>query len=147
MIKNRYLSEKQKAIGVIIIFFIPIFVMIYINGKNRKEQLANNSLMTIGVIEKLVESTSKGVSTRVDVVYFYFVQNDTVFHKIEDFSEGYIEQRELKINDCFETKIVKPNYVVFDIDFNKRVDTTINKNAYRIHKYNSSRHEDFISER
>ena len=86
----------------------------------------------------------KGKTTRKDVVYFYFVQNDTVFHKIKDLSKGVIAKLRIKNNDCFEMKVVKSDYGIFDINFNLKKDTIIDKTKYKTQMYNTFIHRNII---
>ncbi|WP_319811648.1 hypothetical protein [Polaribacter sp. PL03] len=86
----------------------------------------------------------KGRTTRKDVVYFYFVKNNTVYHKITDLTVNGIERLGIKINDCFEVKVVESDYGIFAIDFKKKKDTIIDKRKYRIQKYNTSIHRNII---
>jgi hypothetical protein len=143
------LSEKKeissfKKIGFILLFALPIFALIYFNGKKRKEKLENNSFLTYGIIEKLRPNVSKGTTTRKDVVYFYFVKNDTVFHKIKQLTNGGIDNLGIKINDCYEVQVVESDYGIFDIDFKKRKDTLIDKSKYEFHIYNTGIHMSII---
>ncbi|NQX81601.1 MAG: hypothetical protein HRT66_06375 [Flavobacteriaceae bacterium] len=137
-------TSSIKKIGYISLLFAPLFIFIYINGKKRKEKLINNSFTTYGTVEKLNKNTMKGKTTRKDVVYFYFVQNDTVFHKIKDLSKGVIAKLRIKNNDCFEMKVVKSDYGIFDINFNLKKDTIIDKTKYKTQMYNTFIHRNII---
>ncbi|MDX6748149.1 hypothetical protein SHK09_15230 [Polaribacter sp. PL03] len=149
MAKKKKKSKKKeissiKKIRYIILIALPIFILIYFNGKKREEKLENNSFVTYGVIEKLRPKSMKGRTTRKDVVYFYFVKNNTVYHKITDLTVNGIERLGIKINDCFEVKVVESDYGIFAIDFKKKKDTIIDKRKYRIQKYNTSIHRNII---
>ncbi|WP_066219835.1 hypothetical protein [Formosa haliotis] len=122
MTKRKKDQQKEETsslmkIGYILLFALPLFVLIYFNGQNRQEKLKNESFTTYGIIEKLRPNSQKGTTTRKDVVYFYFVKNDTVFHKITDLTENGIKRLGIKINDCYEVKVVKSDFGIFDIDF------------------------------
>ncbi len=146
--KKREQQKKEtsflKKIGYILLFALPLFALIYFNQQNRQEKLKNDSFTTYGVIEKLRPNSPKGTTTRKDVVYFYFVKNDTVFHKITDLTENGIEQLGIKTNDCYEVKVVESDYGIFDIDFKKKKDSIIDKRKYQIQKYNTSIHRNII---
>lgn len=150
MIKKKKKSKKKressstKKNGYILLVFIPIFITAYFNGQQRKKRLSTESFNTIGVIEKLRPNSPKGRTTRKDVVYFYFVKNDTVFHKITDLTENGIEKLGIKKNDCYKLKVVKSDYGIFDIDFKKRKDTLIDKRKYKVQIYNTSIHRNII---
>ncbi|RBP26931.1 hypothetical protein DFR65_1131 [Oceanihabitans sediminis] len=142
--KEKKETSSLKKIGYILLFALPLFVLIYFNGQNRQEKLKNDSFTTYGIIEKLLPNSSKGTTTRKDVVYFYFVKNDTVFHKIKDLTENGIKRLGIKINDCYEVKVVKSDYGIFDIDFKKRKDTLIDKKNYKNQIYNTFIHKNII---
>jgi len=149
MTKRKKKSKKKepssiKKIGYILLVALPFFVLFYFNGQNRKERLETEAFTTYGIIEKLRPNSMKGRTTRKDVVYFYFVKNDTVFHKLTDLTENGIERLGIKINDCYEVKVVKSDYGIFDIDFKKKKDTIIDKRKYQIQKYNTSIHRNII---
>ncbi len=149
MVKRTRENQKKetstfKTIGYILLFVLPIITLLYFNRQTRLEKLKNNSFTAYGIIEKLKPNSPKGTTTRKDVVYFYFVKNDTVFHKIWDLTEYGIESLWIKINDCFEVKVVKSDYEIFDIDFKKRKDTMIDKRKFKTQIYNSSIHRNII---
>ena len=133
-----------KTIGYILLFVLHIFTLLYFYRQNRLDKLKNNSFTTYGIVEKLKPNSPKGTITREDVVYFYFLKNDTVFHKISNLSEYEIERLGIKINDCFEVKVVKSDYEIFDIDFKKRKDTMIDKRKFKTQIYNSIIHRNII---
>jgi len=142
--KRKKESSSIKKIGKILLFAFPIFILVYFNGKRRKEKLENNSFLTYGIIEKLRPNVRKGKTTRQDVVYYYFVKNDTVFHKIKQLSRGTIDNLGIKLNDCFEVKVVKSDYGIFDINLKKRKGTIIDKREYKVQIYNTSIHRNII---
>lgn len=150
MTKKKKKSKKKKEpssikkIGYILLVFSPIFIMIYFNGQSRKEKLETESFNTIGVVEKLKPNSKKGRTTRKDVVYFYFIKNDTVFHKLTDLTNNGIKRLGIKTNECYELKVVKSDYGIFEIDFNKKIDTIIDKSEYKTQKYNTSIHRNII---
>ena len=133
-----------KKMGYILLVALPIFILIYFNRQSRKERLNKESFTTYGIIEKLSPNSRKGVTTRKDVVYFYFVKNDTVFHKLTDLRENGIDNLGIQVNDCYEVKVVKSDYEIFDIDFKKKKDTIIDKRKYQIQKFNTSIHRNII---
>ena len=51
--KKKKEPNSIKKIGYILLFAFPIFILVYFNGKRRKEKLENNSFLTYGIIEKL----------------------------------------------------------------------------------------------
>jgi hypothetical protein len=147
--KRKKKSKKKepnsiKKNGYILLVALPFFVLIYFNGQNRKKRLKTESFTTYGTVEKLKPNTSKGRTTRQDVVYFYFVKNDTVFHKLEQLTLGGIDRLKIKMNESFEMKVVKSDYGIFKIDFKKRKDTIIDKRKHQIQKYNTSIHRNII---
>jgi hypothetical protein len=72
------------------------------------------------------------------------VKNDTVFHKIKQLTNGGIDNAGIKMNDCYEVKVVESDYGIFDIDFKKRKDTLIDKRKYKVQIYNTSIHRNII---
>ncbi|MGK0447791.1 MAG: hypothetical protein ACJA2M_001570 [Polaribacter sp.] len=144
--KKKYWTKKDKVYSILIVglIVIPLFFVIRYNAKNRHEKLNSESFTTYGTIEKLRPNVSKGKTTRQDVVYFYFIKNDTVFHKLEQLTLGGIDRLGIKMNYCFEMKVVKTDYGIFDIDFKKRKDTLIDKKKYQNQKYNTFIHKNII---
>lgn len=142
--KQKKKSSSIKTIGYILLFVLPIFTLLYFYRQNRLEKLKNNSFTTYGIVEKLKPNFPKGTTTRKDVVYFYFVKNDTVFHKISELTEYGIKNLGIKINDCYEVKVVKSDYEIFHIDFKKRKDTMIDKRKFKTQIYNTSIHRYII---
>ena len=136
--------DSLKAVGVILLLFIPIFVIIYFNGKNRKKKLENDSFETLAVVEKLVYSSKKGTNTSEDIVYFYFVQDSIVYHKLTDLPVGAIKNLSIKEDYCYRLQVVKSDFGIFDVDFDNRIDTIIDKFQFSQHEYNTSIHKEII---
>ena len=99
---------------------------------------------TYATVEKLKENVRKGRFGRIDIVYFYFIKNDTVVHKLKQIPVKSIQKQKIKLNETFRLKVAKSDYGVFEIDFSERVDTTINKKDYKTHKYNTLIHKNII---
>ena len=59
-------------------------------------------------------------------------------------SRGTIDNLGIKLNDCFEVKVVKSDYGIFDIDLKKQKDTIIDKREYKVQIYNTSIHRNII---
>ena len=143
-IKYKNLSDGKKSalIGSVLILFL-IIPLIYLSNK-RAEQLDKNGMLTFGIVEKLKPNQRKGRTTNEDVVYFYFIVNDTVFHEIESIPLNGIENKEIELDKAFEMKILKDDYSVNKINFDKPLDTFVSKYNFRIHKYQSNRHKKFV---
>ena len=133
------IEDTFVAIVTVVIIFLMIFLMAKW-AKNYEEKQLANSFMTVGVIEKLQHRTSKTRGTE-DRVFFFFVKNDTVFHRTHTLNTGKISELSLNVGDCFEVKVAKQDSEVFECYFNKRVDTIIDKNQYTNHVYNSVFHK------
>lgn len=145
--KNRkYWTKKDKIYSILTvgIIIIPLFFVIRYNAKTRKEKLNNESFITYGTIEKLKPYARKGTNTTKDLVYFYFVKNDTVYHKIKHLTSGGIKNLDIRLNNTYEVKVVESDYGIFDIDFKKKRDTLIDKRKYKIQKYNTVIHRNII---
>lgn len=140
--KNQSDGKKSALIGTIFIMLLMI-PLIYFSNK-RTEKLDKHGLLTFGIVEKLKPNQRKGRTTSEDVVYFYFVVNDTVFHEIESISLNDISNKEIEIDKAFELKILRDDYSVNRINFNKPIDTFISKYKFHIHKYQSYRHKKII---
>ncbi|SFU67530.1 hypothetical protein SAMN05216480_112140 [Pustulibacterium marinum] len=106
--------------------------------------MENNSFKTYGTIEKLRPNVRKGTTTQKDVVYFYFVKNDSVFHKIKQLPNYGIEHLGIKLYESYSLKVVESDYGIFDIDFKKRKDTVIDKRNYKVQIYNTANHRYII---
>ncbi|WP_223034881.1 hypothetical protein [Hanstruepera marina] len=144
--KKKYWSKKDKVYSVLTVVGIVtcLTVLITHNRKNRAEKLENESFETYGIIEKLRPNVSKSTTTRRDVVYFYFVKNDSVFHKIKYLTNGGIKNLGIKLNESYALKVVESDYGIFDIDFKKRKDTLIDKRKYKVQIYNTTIHRNII---
>ncbi|MEM6685039.1 MAG: hypothetical protein AAF617_04505 [Bacteroidota bacterium] len=127
------------AIVTVVITFLMIFMLAKWTKNYEKKQL-ENSFMTIGVIEKLQPRASKTRGTE-DRIFFFFVKNDTVFHRTHALDTGKISELSLNIGNCFEVKVAKQDAEIFECYFNKRVDTIIDKNQYTNHVYNTVFHK------
>jgi hypothetical protein len=135
-------GKKSSLLGGVLI--VILIIILFNFSEKRNEELEKNSYAAFGIIEKLKPNAPKGTTTRKDVVYFYFVKDDTVFHKIVNLANSGIKSLGIKINDCFEVKVVECDHEIFKIDFNKKVNKFIDKKKYKIHIYNSERHRNLI---
>jgi len=121
----------------------------YIDNRKEENKLAeinSGNYKVYGIVEKLKPHTSAGrrYGDWKDVVYLYYVKNDTVFHIIEDLLDGQIEKFEIKEYDSFSIKIAESDKDVFEIDFTKKLDTIIDKNEYKHQVYNTALHKYII---
>ena len=140
----RNLSNGKQSLLIGIILIGILFSIIFLVSNKRNEKLENNSFTTIGIIEKLRPRASKSTITKEDVIYFYFIKNDTVFHKLTTLSVGNIENKKIELNNSYELRVVESDYGIFKIDFNKKVDRFIDKKDYEKHVYNSEKHKNWI---
>ena len=120
------------------------FLLIYTVKAYKKNKLTNGTFTTYATIELLKENQRKGKSGRIDIVYFYFVKNDSVIHKLKQIPVKSIRKQKIKLNETFKIKIAKSDYGVFEIDFIERIDTIINKEDYRTQIYNTFIHRNII---
>ncbi|WP_299524306.1 hypothetical protein [Winogradskyella sp.] len=97
-------------------------------------------------MEKLKPHSLKGknFASRKDVLYLYYEKNDTIFHLIEYLPDGQIEKLGINLNDCFEIKAAKSDKNVFEIDFNNKKDTLIDKNNFEYQIYQTDIHKSII---
>ncbi len=145
--KSKHTKKKRKPwtkkdTFYAILTAVIIFLIIFMFGKWRKnyeEKQLENSFTTVGVIEKLKERAVKkrGIEDRI---FFYFVKNDTVFHKTYFTRAGKIDKHKIKVGDCFKLKVAKEDDAVFEPYFDNRVDTIIDKKQYKNHIYNTMFH-------
>ena len=146
--KQQKYSLRQIIIAAIIFPCIIAIGMCFDEAKNqsKSEKIKNESFKVYGIVEKLKPNSSKGknFASRKDVVYLYYEKNDTVFHIIEDLPDGKIEKIGIKINDCFEIKVAESDNHIFEIDFNKTLDTVIDKNNFENHIYQTYIHKRII---
>lgn len=146
--KQQKYSLRQIIIATII---FPCIIAIGIcfdeaKNQNKSEKIKNESFKVYGIVEKLKPNYSKGknFASGKDIVYLYYEKNDTVFHIIEDLPDGKIEKIGIKINDCFEIKVTESDNDIFEIDFNKTLDTVIDKNNFENHIYQTYIHKRII---
>ncbi len=135
-------GKKSALIGIILIGIL--FSILFFYANKRKEKLNKNPFITSGIVEKLRPNASKSTVTKQDVIYFYFVKNDTVFHKITTLSVGNIENKKIELNNAYELKVAESDNGIFQIDFNKKLNKYIDKKKYQKHIYNSEKHRNWI---
>lgn len=149
MMGGKKKKSKKKKFSVwsfiaTVVFLVSIFVFGRIRAKLKEEKLKENGFNTIAIVEKLKPYSRKGKRSRKDIVYFYFVKNDTVFHKISDLNSGTINRLDIKINDAFDVRVVIGDYGMFKVDYEARVDTVIDKRDYQHQNYNTFIHRNII---
>jgi hypothetical protein len=135
-------GKKSALIGIILIGIL--FSILFFYANKRKEKLNENPFITFGIVEKLKPNASKSTITEQDVIYFYFIKNDTVFHKVTTLSVGNIENKKIELNNAYELKVAESDNGIFKIDFNKKLNKYIDKTKYLNHIYNSQKHRNLI---
>lgn len=145
--KPKY-SFKQIVIYSVIIAGI-ITIGIFIDkkkAKNQSEEIKNENFKVYGMVEKLKPHSlkGKGLVSRKDVLYLYYEKNDTIFHLIKDLPDGQIEKLGIELNDCFTIRVAESDNDVFDIDFNKKLDTLIDKNDFEYQIYQTDIHKNIL---
>ncbi len=145
--KPKY-SLKQ-IILYAVVFAGIIAIGIFADNKkeqNKADEIENGNFKAYGIVEKLKPHSLKGknFASRKDVLYLYFEKNDTIYHLIENLPDGEIEKLGIKINDCFEIKVAESDKNVFEIDFNKKLDTLIDKNDFEYQIYQTDIHKNIV---
>ncbi|WP_053989913.1 hypothetical protein [Mangrovimonas sp. TPBH4] len=115
-------------------------------GESKLEEIKKGNFKVYGIVEKLKPNSrrGKGLVNRKDVLYLYYEKNDTIFHLIEDLPNGQIEKLAIKINDCFPIKIAESDKNIYEIDFNKKIDSLIDKNDFKNQIYQTDIHKNII---
>ena len=145
--KKKYTLKQIILYSIFIVGIIALGIFVDRNKEeNKKEKINNDARIVYGIVEKLKPNVSKNMIyiSRKDVVYLYYVKNDTVFHVIEDLPDGHIEKLGIKQNDCFLVKIAKSDKDIFDIDFTKKIDTLIDKNNFEYQVYQTDIHRNIM---
>jgi hypothetical protein len=145
--KRKYTLKEIILYSIFIVGIITLGIFIdRIKEENKKEIINNGPEVVYGVVEKLRPRVSKNMSSRSrkDVVYMYYIKNDTVFHIIEDLPDGQIKKLEIKQYDCYAIRIAKSDKDTFNIDFSEKIDTLINKNKFEHQVYQTSIHKNII---
>lgn len=145
--KPKYTLKQIIIYSIIIAGFVAIGIFIdKKKEENKSNEIRNGNFKAYGIVEKLKPHSLKGknFANRKDVLYLYFEKNDTVYHLIENLPDGEIEKLGIKINDCFEIKVAESDKNVFEIDFNKKLDTLIDKNDFEIQIYQTDIHKNII---
>ncbi|WP_225037287.1 hypothetical protein [Winogradskyella sp. SM1960] len=145
--KPKY-SFKQIVIYSVVFAGI-IAIGFFIDKKkeeNQSEEIKNGNFKVYGMVEKLKSHSlkGKGLVSRKDVLYLYYEKNDTIFHLIKDLPDGQIEKLGIELNDCFTIRVAESDNDVFDIDFNKKLDTLIDKNDFEYQIYQTDIHKNII---
>ncbi|SEM31474.1 hypothetical protein SAMN04488008_1155 [Maribacter orientalis] len=143
--KEKLLKIKFKLTPILTLSLLGVFfLLIYGVRVYRQNKLKKGAFITFATIEKLKENVTKGKSGRIDIVYFYFIKNDSVIHKLKQIPAKSIKKKKLKLKESFKVRIAKSDYGVFEIDFEKRIDTIIDKRDYNTHIYNTFIHRNII---
>ncbi len=148
--KKKKKKYTVKQITIYSICFVGLIVFgIYIDKQKEENKMAeidSGNFKTYGIVEKLKPHARKGsnYASRKDVVYLYYEKNDTIFHIIENLSDGQIAKLEIKENDCFSIRVSESDKDDFDIDFIKKLDTLIDKNHFEYQVYQTNIHKNII---
>jgi len=147
-------KEKSKYSFKQIVIYSVVFAGIIAIGifadkkkeENKAEEIKSGNFKVYGMVEKLKPHSLKGknFASRKDVLYLYYEKNDTIFHLIKDLPDRQIEKLGINLNDCFEIKVAKSDKNVFEIDFNKKMDTLIDKNDFEHQIYQTDIHKNII---
>lgn len=145
--KPKYSLKQIIIYSIVIAGFITIGIFVDKKKEESKaEEIKSGNFKVYGIVEKLKPHSIKGknFASRKDVLYLYYEKNDTIFHLIEDLPDGQIEKLGINLNDCFEIKVAEPDKNVFEIDFNKKMDTLIDKNDFEYQIYQTDIHKNLI---
>ncbi|KAF9657703.1 MULTISPECIES: hypothetical protein [Tenacibaculum] len=141
------MKKEIKLTPILTLIILAIlFSFIYGLRAYQKNKLNKGAFITYATIEKLKENTRKGKSGRTDIVYFYFIKNDSVIHKLKQIPPKSIKKEKLKLNETFKIRVAKSDYNVFEIDFDERIDTVIRKQDYKTQVYNTFTHHNIIEQ-
>jgi hypothetical protein len=144
--KKNKLKISNNKLYLLIAIVVSLFAFYIIEKRAEKKFLLNtNSFKTLGVIEKLKENSRKGKSGREDVIYFYFIKNDTIYHKIESTNKGFIKKENIKEGNVFELHVVKNDFGYFKMNFENKIDTLIVKNNNQFEVFNTFIHRNIIN--
>jgi|TARA_R110002110_G_scaffold309364_2_gene522877 hypothetical protein len=136
---------KKKLTPIITLGILgAFFLLIYGVNVYQKNKLTKGAFTTYATVELLKENQRKGKSGKIDIVYFYFIHNDSVFHKLKQIPVRSISKQKIKLNETFKIKVAKLDYGVFEIEFTERIDTTINNDEYKTQIYNTFIHRNII---
>ncbi|MFK8038124.1 MAG: hypothetical protein AB8B74_07540 [Crocinitomicaceae bacterium] len=133
------LSLKVKMIVIVsTLFALILFFMVVSYFQDVKaESLAENGFMTVAVIEKTKDDVLGGKSQKRDLIYFYFIKNDTVFHDMKSLNWVGIHHYVIKVGNSFEMQVDASDYSNFNINFSKRIlSDGKNESKYTDHVYN-----------
>lgn len=146
--KRKKKSSKRKfsipQLIATVLFVVTIFVFSQYNKRTRDKKLNELGFNTIAIVEKTKRNASKGTTGTKDLVYFYFVKNDTVFHKISDLHSGTINRFDINVGDAFPVRVVRDDYDIKKVDYSVKLDTFIDKGKYKIQRYNTLIHKNII---
>lgn len=123
------------------------FLIIYTFKIYKENKLDKGSFITYATVELLKENQKKSKFGKIDLVYFYFIKNDSVFHRVSEIPVKGIRKKNIKLNETFKMNVASSDYGVFEVDFDKRIDTIINKKKYQTHIYNTFIHRNIIEQK
>ena len=98
--------------------------------KYRKDELAKGSFTTVVTIDEISRKWMGKPWLRKDVVHFYFVKNDTVYHISENYTRGTRKKWDLQPKKAYEIEVAESDYEIFEVDFSKPIDTVIDISKY-----------------
>ena len=138
---------KNKKITLPLALFtiaVLLFFYFYHYETAKRTKLQQGAFESYATLEKLKENSRDGKTDKVDLIYFYFVKNDTVFHKLKRMPAEFVKKKRLKQNETYKIRVADTDYSVFKIDFKERVDTTILKQNYTTQIYDSFIHKNIL---
>ncbi len=144
MTKNSPKSKSNKYIFYSLISISVFLLCIYVYKQIRNLKFDEGSFKAYGMVEKIDTNAFDGKTAKKDIVYFFFIKNDTVFNKIKHLPNGSIKKHNINLKDCFELTIAKSDYSIFDIDFEKKKDTVLKKSNYTNQHYTSNAHKKLL---
>lgn len=141
----KIMTKKIKLTPMLTLAILgTFFLVIHVVGIYRKNKLTKGAFTTYATVELLKENQRRGKSGKTDIVYFYFVKNDSVFHKLKLVPVKSISKQKIRLNETFKIKVAKSDYGIFEIDFIERIDTIIRKEMYKTQIYNTFIHRNII---
>lgn len=136
----------QKSKLYILIGLIILITSFIIYKKiDRRNKLNGKTFETTAFVEKIAFHSKKAKTGHRDVIYFYFIKNDTVFHNLKYLKDYESQKRGITLKDGFSIKISSTDYDIWQLNLDNKRDTIwVDKTLYVNQEYNTIIHKNII---
>lgn len=136
---------KKSKLYILIGLVILITSYIIYKKIDRRNKLNGKTFETTAFVEKIVLHSKKAKTGYRDIIYFYFIKNDTVFHNLKYLKDYESQKRGIALKDGFSIKISSTDYDIWQLNLENKKDTLwVDKTFYANQEYNTIIHKNII---